>query len=142
MAITSAICTSFKKELALGQHDFTLTTGNTFKLALFLDTATLGAATTAYGASNETSGAGYSAGGSALTNVTPVNSGTKAIIDFEDLTLSNATFTARGCLIYNSTSSDKAVLVQDFGANKSPSASDFIIQFPVADGTTGLLRLA
>src|SRR5210317_1209561 len=103
MAISQAMCTSFKKELMTATHDFTASTGNTFKLALYTSSATLDASTTAYSATNEASGTGYSAGGGTLTNVTPTTSGTTAFTDFADLTFSSATITARGALIYNST---------------------------------------
>ena len=112
-----------------GTHNFTASSGNSFKLALYTSSASLGAATTAYTSSNEASGTNYTATGAALTNVTPVASGTTAIADFADLTFSNATITARGCLIYNDTNSDKAVAVLDFGGDKTSTAGDFTIQF-------------
>ena len=99
MAITQAMCTSFKVELMTGTHNFTASSGNSFKLALYTSSATMSAATTAYSATNEASGTNYTAGGAALTNITPVSSGTTALADFADLTFSNATITARGCLI-------------------------------------------
>ena len=119
MAITSAICTSFKQELLVGTHNFTASSGNSFKLALYTSSATLGAGTTAYVTTGEATGTNYTAAGSALTNVTPVTSGTTAVVDFADLTFSNATVTARGCLIYNDTNSDKAVAAIDFGGDKT-----------------------
>ena len=135
MAISQAVCTSFKQELLQGIHNFTngsgggTTTstgsGNTFKLALYTSSASLGAATTAFTTSNEVSGTGYSSGGSALTNVTPTTSSTTALTDFADLTFSSSTITARGAMIYNSSttagSANRAVLILDFGADKSSS---------------------
>lgn len=143
MAITQAMCTSFKQELLQAKHDFTTSTGNTFKLALYTSSATLGASTTAYSATNEVSGTGYSAGGSALTNVTPTTSGTTAFTDFADLTFSTATITARGALIYNDTQAgDPSVVVLDFGSDKSSSAGDFTITFPTADASNAIIRIA
>ena len=142
MAITQAMCTSFKTELLTGTHNFTNSSGNTFKLALYTSSASLGAGTTAYSTSNEVSGTGYSAGGSALTNVTPSADGTTAITDFADLTFSSSTITARGALIYNDSVSDKAVLVLDFGADKASSSGDFTIQFPAAAAATAIIRSA
>lgn len=143
MAITQAMCTSFKKELMTGTHDFTTSTGNTFKLALYTSSATLGASTTAYSATNEASGTGYSAGGGTLTNVTPTTSGTTALTDFADLTFSSATITANGALIYNDTAAgDPSVVVLAFGGDKSSSAGDFTIQFPTADASNAIIRIA
>lgn len=142
MAITSAICTSFKQELLVGTHDFTNSTGDTFKLALYTSSATLGAATTAYTTTGEASGTNYSAGGSNLTNVTPFATGTTAVVDFNDLTFSTATITARGCLIYNSTDSNKAVAAIDFGGDKTSTAGDFTIVFPTPTATGAIIRLA
>jgi VCBS repeat-containing protein len=132
MAITTAMCTSFKKELLEAKHNFLASGGNTFKLALYTSSATLGASTTAYTTANEASGTGYSAGGGTLTNVNPTTSGTTAFTDFADLTFSNATITANGALIYNSTNSDRAVCALAFGGDKSSTSGDFTIQFPVA----------
>ena len=142
MAITQAMCTSFKQELLTGTHDFTNGTGDTFKIALFTSSATLGAATTAYSVTNEVSGTGYTAGGNTLTNVTPSTSGTTAFTDFADTTWSSATITARGALIYNSTDSDKAVVVLDFGSDKTSTNGDFTIQFPTADASNAIIRIA
>jgi hypothetical protein len=143
MAITQAMCTSFKKELMTGTHDFTASTGNTFKLALYTSSATLDATTTAYSATNEVSGTGYSAGGATLTNVTPTTSGTTAYTDFADLTFSSATITANGALIYNDTAAgDPAVVVLAFGGDKSSTAGDFTIQFPTADASNAIIRIA
>tara|TARA_R110000787_G_scaffold43510_2_gene106683 strand:+ start:3460 stop:3888 length:429 start_codon:yes stop_codon:yes gene_type:complete len=142
MAITQAMCTSFKVELMTGTHNFTASSGNSFKLALYTSSATMSAATTAYSSTNEASGTNYTAGGAALTNITPVSSGTTALADFADLTFSNATITARGCLIYNDTNSDKAVAVLDFGGDKTSTAGDFTIQFPAADASNAIIRIA
>lgn len=142
MAITQAVCTSFKQELLTATHDFTNSTGDTFKIALFTSSATLGASTTAYSTSNEVTGSGYTAGGNTLTNVTPTSSGTTAFTDFADTTWSSATITARGALIYNSTDSDKAVVVLDFGSDQTSTAGDFTIQFPTADASNAIIRIA
>tara|TARA_B100000287_G_scaffold417453_1_gene453275 strand:+ start:1711 stop:2163 length:453 start_codon:yes stop_codon:yes gene_type:complete len=150
MAITQAMCTSFKVELLQGVHNFyngsgggSSGTGATFKIALYADTATMGAGTTAYSTSDEASGTAYVAGGNTLTNVTPSNpSGTTAITDFADTTWSTSTITARGALIYNSTQSNKAVCVLDFGSNKSSSSGDFTIQFPTPDASNAIIRIA
>lgn len=142
MAITQAVATSFKQELMVGTHNFTLSTGNVFKIALYTSSATMSASTTAYSATNETSGTGYTAAGNTLTNVTPTTSGTTAFTDFADTTWSTSTITARGALIYNSTNSNKAVVVLDFGADKSSSAGDFTIVFPTADATNAIIRVA
>jgi VCBS repeat-containing protein len=142
MAITTAMCTSFKKELLEAKHNFLASGGNTFKLALYTSSATLGASTTAYTTANEASGTGYSAGGGTLTNVNPTTSGTTAFTDFADLTFSNATITANGALIYNSTNSDRAVCALAFGGDKSSTSGDFTIQFPVAAASTAIIRIA
>ena len=142
MAITQAMCTSFKKELLEGVHNFLLSGGDTFKVALFTSSASLGAGTTAYSATNEVSGAGYSSGGNTLTRINPATSGTTAFTDFANTTWSSATITARGAVIYNSTDSDKAVAVLDFGSDKSSSTGDFTIQFPTADASSAIIRLA
>jgi len=146
MAITQAMCTSFKQELLEGKHDFR-TSGHTFKLALFTSSATLGAATTDYSVTNEVSGTGYTAGGSALTNVDPTSSGTTAFTDFNDLTFSTATITANGALIYNTTTgggtgTTDAVVVLAFGGDKTSTAGDFTIQFPTADASNAIIRIA
>ena len=144
MAITQAMCTSFKKELLEGTHNFKNSGGSTFKLALFTSSATLGAATTAYATTNEVSSSGtsYTAGGNALTRVDPSTSGTTALTDFADLTFSTATITANGALIYNSSASDKAVIVLAFGGDKTSTAGDFTIQFPTADASNAIIRIA
>ena len=142
MAITQAMCTSFKKELLEGTHNFKNSGGSTFKLALFTSSATLGAATTAYATTNEASGTNYTAGGANLTRVDPSSSGTTALTDFADLTFSTATITANGALIYNSSASDKAVIVLAFGRDKTSTAGDFTIQFPAADASNAIIRIA
>jgi len=147
MAITQAMCTSFKQELLQAKHDFTNSSGHTFKLALFTSSATLGASTTDYSTTNEASGTGYSAGGAALTNVTPTTSGTTALTDFADLTFSTATVTANGALIYNTTTAGgsgttDSVLVLAFGGDKTSTAGDFTIQFPTADASNAIIRIA
>jgi len=138
------MCTSFKKELLQGTHNFTASSGNTFKLALYTNSASFTAATTAYTSSNEVSNSGsYSAGGGALTNVTPTSSGTTALTDFADLEFTSATITARGALIYNDTASgDPTVAVLDFGADKTSTTGTFTIQFPTADATNAIIRIA
>tara|TARA_R100000908_G_C3749298_1_gene144120 strand:- start:645 stop:1088 length:444 start_codon:yes stop_codon:yes gene_type:complete len=147
MAITQAMCTSFKVELLQGKHNFTASSGHTFKLALFTSSASLGAATTDYSTGNEVSGTNYSAGGASLTSVTPVASSTTALCDFSDLTFSNATVTANGAIIYNSTtgggsSTTDAVIVLAFGGDKTSTAGDFTIQFPTADASNAIIRIA
>jgi hypothetical protein len=135
MAFTgNFLCTSFKVELLAGTHNFTTGTGDTYKLALYDNSAAFTAATTAYTVTNEVSGTGYSAGGGTLTNVTPTSSGTTAFIDFDDLTFSTATITAYGALIYNSSAAgNPAVCILDFGGAKTSTAGDFTIVFPTAD---------
>ena len=142
MAITQAMCTSFKKELLEGTHNFLNSGGSTFKLALFTSSATLGASTTAYATTNEVTGTGYSAGGDSLTRVDPTSSGTTAFTDFADLTFSTATITANGALIYNSSASDAAVIVLAFGGDKTSTAGDFTVQFPTADASNAIIRIA
>jgi len=142
MAITQAMCTSFKKELLEGVHNFKNSGGSTFKLALFTSSASLGAATTAYSTSNEVSGTNYTAGGAALTRVDPTSSGTTAFTDFSDLTFSTATITANGAVIYNDGASDAAVIVLAFGGDKTSTAGDFTIQFPTADASNAIIRIA
>ena len=142
MSITSALCTSFKQEILVGTHNFTATSGNSFKLALYTSSATLNASTTAYSTSNEVSGTGYTAAGAAMTSVTPTTSGTTAFCDFADLTFSSSTITANGALIYNDTQSDKAVCTLAFGGDKTSTAGDFTIQFPTADASDAIIRIA
>ena len=141
MAITSAIATSFKQELLVEGHN--LTNGaDTLKLALYTSSATLGAGTTAYVTTGQATGTNYTAGGSALTNVTPTTSGTTAIVDFADLTFGTATVTARGCLIYNTSNSNKAICAIDFGGDKTSTAGEFTVVFPAATATGAIIRLA
>jgi hypothetical protein len=143
MAIAQALPTSFKVELLTATHDFTNGTGDTFKIALFTSSATLGASTTAYSTTNEVASTGnYSAGGNTLTNVTPTSSGTTAFTDFADTTWSSATITANGALIYNSSKSDKAVAVLAFGGDKTSTNGDFTIVFPTADASNAIIRIA
>jgi len=138
------MCTSFKVELMKAVHNFTTSTGNTFKLALYDNSASFTAATTAYTASNEVANSGtYSAGGGALTNVTPTSSGTTAFTDFADLSFTSATITAFGALIYNDTAAgDPAVCVLDFGGAKTSTNGTFTIIFPTADSTSAIIRIA
>ena len=145
MAISSAICNSFKQEILVGTHNLTASSGNTFKLALYTSSASLGAGTTAYSTSNEisnTSGSAYTAGGATLTSVTPVLDGSTAVCDFADISFTSASFTANGCLIYNDTQSDKAVCVVAFGGDKTVSSGTFTIQFPAAAASTAIVRIA
>ena len=156
MSITQAICTSFKQELLQGIHNLTngsgggTTTstgsGNTFKLALYTSSASLDASTTAFTTSNEVSRPGNASGGGTLTNVTPTTSSTTALTDFADLTFSSSSITARGAMIYNSSttagSANRAVLILDFGGDKTSTAGDFTIQFPTADASNAIIRIA
>ena len=146
MAITSAICNSFKQEILEAEHNFTASTGNTFKLALYDTDASLGAGTTAYSSSEEitnTSGTAYTAGGKALTSVTPTLDSSTAVCDFADVSWTSASFTARGCLIYNdSHSTDASVCAIDFGGDKTATSGTFTIQFPAAAATTAIVRIA
>ena len=145
MAISSAICTSFKQEILVGTHNFTASSGHTFKIALYTSSASLGAGTTAYSTSNEisnTSGSAYSSGGATLTSVTPTTSGTTAFCDFADVSFTSASFTANGALIYNSSQSNKAVAVIAFGGDKTVSSGTFTIQFPTADASNAIIRIA
>ena len=145
MAITSAICNSFKQELLVGTHNFTATTGNTFKIALFTSSATLGASTTAFSTSNEitnSSGTAYTSGGASLTSVTPTLDSSTAVCDFNDVSFTSASFTANGALIYNSSASNKAVAAIAFGGDKTVSSGTFTIQFPAADASNAIIRLA
>jgi len=147
MAITQAFCTSAKVGLLKGLYDFTNTTGDSFKLALFRATAsivgTFGAGTTNYSdmGADEASGTNYTAGGSALTNVTPTSSGTTAFCDFADLVFTNVTITTSGCLIYDDTVGDAAIGVFSFGGDKTATAGDMTMIFPTADATNAIIRL-
>ena len=143
MAITQAICNSFKKEVLFGAHDFDASSGDTFKLALFTSDASLSSTTTAFSSSNESSGTNYSSGGSSLTSIDPALSSTTAVCDFSNLTFSNVSVTARGALIYNSTPNttsisltNPAVCVLDFGGDITATAGDFLITFPAAGAST------
>jgi len=138
------MCTSFKVELMRAVHNFTASTGNTFKLALYDNSASFTAATTAYTASNEVSASGtYSAGGGTLTNVTPTSSGMTAFTDFADLSFTSATITAFGALIYNDTAAgDPTVCVLDFGGAKTSTNGTFTIIFPTDDSTSAIIRIA
>ena len=150
MAISSAICSSFKQELLQGKHDFDSSSGHTFKLALFTSSASLGASTTDYSTSNEisnTSGSAYSAGGATLTNSGVSLSSTTAFTDFSDVTYTSASFTANGALIYNTTtnggsSTTDAVCAIAFGGDKTASNGTFKIEFPTNDATAAIIRLA
>ena len=138
------MCTSFKVELMRGVHNFTTTTGNTFKLAMYDNSASFTAATTAYTATNEVAASGtYAAGGGALTNVTPTSTGTTAFTDFADLSFTSATITAFGAMIYNdSAAGDPSVCILDFGGAKTSTSGTFTIIFPTADSTNAILRIA
>jgi hypothetical protein len=137
------MCTTFKKEILEAVHNFKNSGGSTFNLALYTSSASLGASTTAYTTSNEVSGTGYTAKGEALTRVDPSNSGTTALTDFSDLTFGSSSITARGCLIFNdSASGDPAVCALDFGGDKTSSSGDFTVQFPTADASNAIIRIA
>lgn len=139
MAITQAIATSFKSEILSGTHAL----GDTYKIALYTSSATLGASTTAYTATNEVVGAGYTAGGATLVGYSCSIVGSKAVLDWTtDPSWADATITARGALIYNSSKSNKAVYVMDFGADKTSTSGTFTVTLPVADATNGLIRIA
>lgn len=143
MAITQALCTSFKVEILQGIHNFTASTGDVFKLALYTSSANLGATTTVYTSSNEVANSGtYTAGGGTLTNITPTSSGTTAFLDFADISFTSATITARGALIYNSSKSNRAVAVLDFGSDKISTTGTFTVQFPTADASNAIVRIA
>jgi hypothetical protein len=149
MAITQAMCTSFKVEILDGIHNFgtgvvrASTAADTYKIALYTSAANLSATTTAYTTTGETSGTGYTAGGNTLTvSVVPTSSGTTAYLSFSNTSWTTATITARGALIYNSTQGDKAVAVLDFGADKTSTAGTFQINFPTADASNAIIRIA
>jgi len=149
MAISSAVCSSFKKELLQGYHDFDAngSGGDTFKLALYTDQASLGAATTDYANTNEVAnGNGYSTGGNTLVNTGVGLTSTTAFTDFTDTSFTSASFTANGCLIYNTqanggSNTTEAVCVVAFGGNKTVSSGTFTIQFPTNDSSSAILRL-
>ena len=145
MTISSAVCNSFKQEILVGTHNFTASSGNAFKLALYTSSASLGAGTTAYSDTNEisnTSGSAYSAEGKTIVSVTPALDGSTACCDFADISFTSASFTANGCLIYNDTQADKAVCVVAFGSDKTVSSGTFTIQFPAAGASTAIVRIA
>tara|TARA_R110000824_G_scaffold78525_3_gene198179 strand:+ start:507 stop:941 length:435 start_codon:yes stop_codon:yes gene_type:complete len=137
------MCTSFKQELLTGTHNFTNSTGNTFNIALYTNSASFTASTTAYTATNEVTGSGYTAKGNALANVTPTTGGTTAFTDFADSTWSTATITARGAMIFNDTAAgDPSVVILDFGGDKTSTAGEFKIVMPTADSTNAIIRIA
>ena len=143
MAITQAMCTSFKQELLEAKHNFLNSGGSTFQIALYTSSASLAADTTAYTTSNEVSGTNYTAKGNTLTRVNPSTSGTTALTDFSDSTWSSASITARGALIFNdSASGDPSVCVLDFGADKTASSGDFVVVFPSPDASNAIIRIA
>jgi hypothetical protein len=142
MAIVQTMCTSFKAEVAQGLHNFTRTTGNVFKLALYVATANLGADTTVYTASNEASGTNYTAGGIALTNITPLAASNTGYWSFDDATFSNVTLTCAGALIYNSTNGNRAVCVLNFGQTITKTASNLVVTFPPMGATDSILRIS
>ena len=139
MAITQAMCSSFKQQILLGEHDLDT---DVIKIALYTSAADLSAATTAYSTSNEVVGTGYTAGGNTLAGATVSLTGTTAFVDFSDTTWTTATITARGALIYNSSKSDKAIAVLDFGADKTSTAGSFTVQFPANDSSSAIVRIA
>lgn len=141
------MCTSFKQQLLEGAHDFRLTSGDVFKLALYTNSASFTAATTAYTATNEVANSGtYAAGGGTLTNISPTTSGTTGFTDFADLSFTSATITARGALLYNTTPThtytNPTVVVLDFGSDRTSTSGTFTIQFPAADATNAIIRIA
>jgi hypothetical protein len=144
MAFTgNFMCTSFKVELMTATHNFTNSTGNTFNIAMYDNSASFTAATTAYTASNEVTGTAYVAKGNTLVNVTPTSTSTTAFTDFGDSTWSSSTITARGAMIFNDTASgDPSVVILDFGSDKSSSSGDFTIVFPTGDSTSAIIRIA
>jgi len=150
MTITQAMATTFKKELLFGAHDFDTSSGDTIKLALFTSSASLAASTAAFTTSNEVAASGgYTSGGNTLNSVDPTVSGTTALLDFDNSTWGSSTITARGAMIYNSTPNttsisltNPAVVILDFGADKSSSSGDFTVQFPAADASNAIIRIA
>lgn len=137
------MCTSFKKELLEGVHNFLNSGGDTFKIALYTNSASFTAATTAYTTSNEVTGTNYTAGGNTLTRVDPTSSGTTAFTDFADTTWASSTITARGAMIYNDTASgNPAVVILDFGSDKTSTNGDFTVVFPAADASNAIIRIA
>jgi len=144
MAFTgNFMCTSFKKEILEAVHNFKNSGGDTFKIALYTNSASFDASTTAYTATNEVSGTGYTAGGNTLTRVDPTTSGTTAFTDFADTTWSSSTITARGAMIYNDTAAgNPAVVILDFGSDKTSTNGDFTVVFPTADASNAIIRIA
>jgi hypothetical protein len=142
MAITQAICTSFKQELMEGLHDFNASGGNAYKIALYTSSATLDATTTVYSATNEISGTGYTAAGAALTNIDPTTSGTTAYLDFSDVSWTSASFTCAGAVIYNTTNGNRTVAILNFGGDQTVAAGTFTIQMPTADASNAIIRIA
>lgn len=148
MAFTgNFICTSFLQEILQAKHDFTATTGHTFKLALYTNSATFNASTTDYTPTNEVTGTGYVAGGAVLTSVTPAIDDDAAVCDFADLTFGTVTLTARGAIIYNTTAdggtgTTNAVAILDFGEDKTATGENFTISFPSADKTNAIVRIS
>ena len=144
MAFTgNFMCTSFKQELLEAVHNFQLSGGDTFKIALYDNSASFTAATTAYTATNEVTGTGYTAGGNTLTRIDPASSGTTAFTDFADTTWASSTITARGAMIYNDTAAgNPAVVILDFGSDKTSTNGDFTVVFPTADATNAIIRIA
>ena len=143
MATTTAISNSFKKELLDGTHSFFASGGDTFKMSIHTDSATLNASTTAYSTTGEVSGTGYAAGGAALTNVNPSLTSGVGVTDFNDVSWSNVTFSgATGVNIYNSTDSNKSVSTNSLGGTQTVTGGTFTIQFPVADATNAIIRIA
>jgi hypothetical protein len=138
--MSQVVCNSFKVELFRAIHDFTASTGDTFKVALYTSASTIGAATTVYTATDEAVGTGYTAGGAALTSVTPTLNGNTCVVDFADVTISTVTLTYRKALIYNSTKANRAVAVFDFGSDRVISGGNLIIQMPVPDPSSAILR--
>jgi hypothetical protein len=138
--MSQVVCNSFKVELFRAIHDFTASTGDTFKVALYTSASTIGAATTVYTATNEAVGTGYTAGGATLASVTPTLNGITAIVDFADVTISTVTLTYRKALIYNSTKANRAVAVFDFGSDRVISGGNLIIQMPLPDPSSAILR--
>ena len=146
MAIASAICNTFKQEILVGTHNFTASSGDTFNIALYTSSASLGAGTTAYASTNEitnTAGSAYSAKGQALTSVTPVLDSSTAVCDFANISWTSASFTANGCLIFNDTAAgDPGVCVVAFGGDKTVTSGTFTIEFPAADASNAIVRIA
>lgn len=139
MPITQAMCSSFKQQILLGEHDMDT---DVFKIALYTASANLDASTTVYSTSNEVVGAGYTAGGNTLSGATVSLTGTTAFVDFSDTSWTTATITARGALIYNSSKSNKAVAVLDFGSDKTSTSGTFTVQFPTNDASSAIVRIA